>query len=92
MTTQLKLGDVVSAKYGNVTVTGKIQYFDGSGYIHLDFAEPQNLGNRIENEGVCIHPSDRWSVKLVKSGPELTWDDVGELPVSAVGGFYLKRK
>lgn len=86
----LKLGDTVSATYGNVTVTGIIEGF-GDGWIFLYFETPQDLGNRIESEGVGIRPSDRASVKFVKSGPALTEDKIVTMPVGVAGGAWLRK-
>lgn len=90
--TTFKLGDLVTAEYGDVTVTGILSGFDGSGYAYLDFETPQDLGNRIEPKGVAIDPWRRATMKLVKAGPALTQDDILELPYSCMGIVSLRKK
>lgn len=90
MKTVLKLGDKVSATYGNVTVEGIIEGF-GDGWIFLYFETLQDLGNRIESEGVGIRPSDRASVRLIEGGPALTEDKIVTMPVGVGGGAWLRK-
>lgn len=85
----LKLGDTVTATYGNVTVTGVIDGFSG-GWVMLKFLAPQDLGNRIETDGVGIDPGRLNTIKLVSAGPALTWDDVVVMPVGVGGGQWLR--
>lgn len=87
--TVLKLGDKVTATYGNVTVEGIIDGFAG-GWIMLKFERPQDLGNRIETDSVGIRPCDRESVKLVSAGPALTEANVLQMPLSVGGGVWLR--
>src|SRR6185369_15736369 len=62
-TATLKLGDTVTAQYGDVTVTGVIDMFDYSGYVHVRFKAPQDLGFRVESDGVAISPWNRSTIR-----------------------------
>jgi hypothetical protein len=70
--TRIKLGDKVSALYGETTVFGIVRSFDYSGYICLDLTQPADLGFRVETESLVIAPHNRGTVKIIEAGPELT--------------------
>lgn len=83
---KLKLGDTVTAEYGDTTVTGIIEGFS-HGWIMLKLEKPVDLGYRIAEVGLGIRPCDRHTVKLVKSGPEVTESDIVTLEP---GNFWLR--
>lgn len=87
---RIKLGDKVSALYGETTVVGIISMFDMSGHIHLDLTQPADLGFRVETESLCIAPYNRSTVKVIEAGPELAAADVGG--VSGCGVVFLRAK
>jgi hypothetical protein len=90
-TVALKIGDEVTAVYGDSTIRGTISGYDFSGYVYLKFSTPQDLGIRIENDGVALSPGpQRKSMNLVKAGPGLTDEDLVHLPASCVGGCFAK--
>ena len=86
-TTTLKLGDKVSANYHGDTVVGIISGFSGR-HIMLDFQEPQKLWNRVESDGVMIHPDDRATIKLIQAGQDLSDADMVEV---SGHGMALRR-
>lgn len=83
--TVLKLGDKVSATYGNSTAVGIIDSFVG-GWVGLKLTQPCDMGFRVETDVLSIDPGRRNTIKLIASGPALTEGEIVELPGWAAGG------
>jgi hypothetical protein len=83
--TALKLGDTVTAIYGDDLVTGVIVGYDHRGGVQLAFSSPQRVGRRTEDRGVFVSPDMRHGMRLVTSGPGLSDNDV--IFVSGHGTF-----
>ncbi len=87
-TTRIKLGDKVSALYGETTAIGIVRGFDMSGYVYLDLTQPADLGFRVETESLAIPPYNRSTVQVIEAGPALTDENVGEV----LGHVFLRTK
>ncbi len=91
MSETMRLGDKVAGNYGDVAIEGTLVAFDGSGYVYVQVANPVTIFGRERTE-LCFAPYERRQLRVVERGPELSDDDVRELPASCVGGAYLRRK
>ena len=86
-TTSIKLGDTVSALYGDTRIEAVVDGFVGRD-IMVVLTGPANLGFRVapKGEGLCVRRSD--IVALAKAGPALTEDDV--FASIEIGGVFLR--
>jgi hypothetical protein len=90
-TTKAKLGDTVTALYGDTTVTGVIEGISG-GWVMLRLTVAADLGFRVEpaGGGLGIRPCDTHTIKVVVSAPVAT--NILRMPADLGGGVFLRKE
>lgn len=86
-TTQIKLGDTVSALYGDTRIVALVDGFVGRDILVV-LTGSADLGFRVatKGEGLAIRRSD--ITGLIEAGPTLTEDDV--FVSLEIGGAFLR--